>query len=156
MSSTYSTSDQKEASYEFSITFLDACWESSLQKPVFDQSFMKYEIWQQQNIDFDPMVNLDKGLDCGGYTHEIVYLEGPRFGSGTNADLSFYTLIEQSASRMEMVGVMNDFAWLGIHTIQIKATNGKYDSGPQVRGANGLFNSVYSAPIKLQIINPCD
>ena len=102
------------------------------------------------------MVNLDKGLECGGYTHEIVYLDGPRFGSGSNVDLSFYALIEQSATRMEMAGVMNDFGWLGIHTIQIKATNGKYDSDPQARGVNGLFKSVYSTPIKLQIINPCD
>ena len=45
------------------------------------------------------MVDESKGLDCGGYTHEIIYLDGPKLDSNilpNNADLSNYLLTELS------------------------------------------------------------
>ena len=45
------------------------------------------------------MIDESKGLECGGYTHEIIYLDGPKFDSDiepSNADLSSYLLTELS------------------------------------------------------------
>ena len=79
---------------------------------------------------FDKMTDLSQGLACGGSSHEIIYLDGPKFDinlAPTNADMSLFTLIEVSTTRMQMTGAADDFSWLGIHTIQIKATNGRKD-----------------------------
>ena len=54
-----------------------------------------------------------------------------------------------------MAGAVQDFSWLGKHSVQIKATNGKEDQSPEARGTAGLFNTVYSEILEIEIINPC-
>ena len=84
------------------------------------------------------MVDLSQGLLCGGYTHEIIYVSGPKLDTGltpVNADLSSFTLNELSPTRIDMVGSVNDFSWLGKHKIVIKSTNGKVDLSQEARGA---------------------
>lgn len=105
------------------------------------------------------MVDLSKGLGCGGYSYEIIYLDGPKLDksfTASHADLSEFNLVAISAERMEVTGVVEDRSWLGIHTIQIKATNGKYDNRANARGDKGLFSSVFSASLRIQIIDPCE
>jgi len=66
------------------------------------------------------MVDISQGLACGGYTHEIIYLDGPVFDVSLgpiNADLSPYTVNELSPTKIEMTGALQDFSWLGLHTI---------------------------------------
>lgn len=111
-----------------------------------------------QQIYFTQMVDLDQGDKCGGYTHELIYLSGPRFNNALapiNADLTHYTLDELSDTRIEVAGVVEDFSWLGTHTIQIKATNGREDLNAAARGNQGFFNSVLSPEIQVEISNPC-
>ena len=54
-----------------------------------------------------------------------------------------------------MVGAVQDFSWLGTHSIVIKSTNGKVDLSPEARGDKGLFISVVSEIIEIEIVNPC-
>ena len=45
------------------------------------------------------MVDESKGMGCGGYTHEIIYKDGPKFDDSLapiNADLSSYYIAELS------------------------------------------------------------
>ena len=51
------------------------------------------------------MIDKSKGLQCGGYTHEIIYIHGPMFNDSfapVNADLSDYKLNEISETMIEM------------------------------------------------------
>ena len=45
--------------------------------------------------------------------------------------------------------------WLGTHSLVIRGTNGKQDNSATARGNGGLFGSIDSSPILVQIIDPC-
>ena len=104
------------------------------------------------------MIDLSQGDLCGGYTHELIYESGPmldpNFGSSA-ADFSPFSLIELSVTRVDMKGAVQDFSWLGAHTIYIKSTNGAKDLSVTARGDQGLFRSVSSQTLVINIINPC-
>ena len=72
-----------------------------------------------------------------------------------NADLSSYSLNEISATRIEMIGALQTFSWLGLHTIKIKSTNGKRNTDSTARGKEGLFRSLLSEEMQIKIVNPC-
>ena len=55
------------------------------------------------------MIDTSQGQLCGGYTHEIIYLSGPRLDPDfvpANADLSPFTLTELSPTRIDMEGAV--------------------------------------------------
>lgn len=45
MQSTFSFTDKKDGAHVFDIEFRDICWDSSLQKAVFDETYLVYDIW---------------------------------------------------------------------------------------------------------------
>lgn len=158
MRSTFATNPKQDGPIIFDIEFRDICWDSNLQAASFVDTVVYYDVWQLQSNLFDKMVDLNQGLLCGGYTHEILYISGPKFDptlAPVNADLSPYTLDEVSPTQMAMNGVVSDFSWLGTHRVIIKATLGTKDLSATARGVEGLFLSVLSTELEIQIINPC-
>ena len=54
-------------------------------------------------------------------------------------------------------GTVEKRSWTGNHLIRLKCTLGNTaNMATQSRGNRGLFNSVYSLPVKLVIKNPCE
>jgi len=158
MRSEFSKSDKKDGAHVFAIEFRDICWDSELTAAIFDLETFTYDVWQMQSNIFTKMVDESQGLLCGGYTHEIIYLDGPKFNetyAPFNADLSDFTLEEVDPTRVEMKGAVQDFSWLGTHTMLIKSTNGVLNTAETARGDQGLFRWVLSDPIEITIVNPC-
>ena len=88
----------------------------------------------------------------------MIYIAGPKLDTAfvpANADLSPFVLAEVDSTRVEMLGAVQDFSWLGSHQILIKSTNGVLDTAADARGVDGLYRSVLSDPILIMIINPC-
>ena len=136
MKSIFSETSSNKAAHIFDIEFRDICWDSVLKPPVLAVPYYEYDLWEKQGISLSPMIDESKGLACGGYTHEIFYLAGPMFNASLapiNADLSPFTINELS-TKIEIKGALQNFTWIGLHTFQIKATNGKKDSDPMARG----------------------
>lgn len=54
-----------------------------------------------------------------------------------------------------MTGVVEDFSWLGTHKVLIRATNGRENLAVGARGDKGLYRTVDSEVLEIEIINPC-
>ena len=46
-------------------------------------------------------------------------------------------------------------SWVGTHRLRVKGTLGSYSALPDAKGVNGLYQTVYSAPIELTVLDPC-
>lgn len=84
------------------------------------------------------MRDLDRGLSCGGYTHEITYVSGPAFDpllAPVFADLTHYSQSAAIAGTITVQGSISDkLLWLGEHKLRIKSTNGQFDASLGARG----------------------
>ena len=96
---------------------------------------------------------------CGGFTYSLVYVSGPL----SQEDLvSVYEIAPAGAGQHVIRGEIKDERWFGPHVIRIRGTNGVAPSrrlreltGASTRGNNGLFNSIFSDPMTIEIENPC-
>ena len=52
-------------------------------------------------------------------------------------------------------GVAEERKWIGTHYYRIKSTLGTYDPSPNSRGQNGLYDSYFSDPVPVTILDPC-
>ena len=138
--STYSTHANGEGVYEFTVTFRDSCWDSVLNPATFSTTTFSWDIFDLQNMPFNPMVDTSKNGACGGYTYEVEY---GLSGTLSNPDMSHYSIGIGPA----IEGTTTDINWVGTHPLRIKCTNGVFSSDPAARGTNGLFKSVYSDEI---------
>jgi hypothetical protein len=101
---------------------------------------------------FTDMTNTSHGTACGGYTYEVEYLSTGPLYSGSEPDLSLYSI----AAGPAVVGTVSNTGWSpDTHPMHLKCTNGVYDASLMARGVNGLFTSVYSSQIDVTIIDPC-
>lgn len=48
-----------------------------------------------------------------------------------------------------------DKAWIGSHSIVVLGTNGIVDKSPSARGKGGLFESVMSVTLQIEVRDPC-
>ena len=99
------------------------------------------------------MTDKTMGSKCGGFTYSLEYVSGPvsnvNFPGG--ADLSSYAISGSSITRDTA-----DLAWVGTHVLRLKCTNGNTNNAlTKNRGVNGLFKSVFSNAITLEIVDPC-
>ena len=95
---------------------------------------------------------------CRGFTSELEYFEGPLYDPNhpMGADLSFYSRVKvQGTNLITFKGVMEEFEQLGTHYYRIKSTLGSPDSSANARGNGGQYNSIYSDPTPVTIVNPC-
>ena len=109
MRSSFSESPLKDGAHVFDIEFRDICWDSDLQSAAFAERYMLYEVWQMQSNMFTKMIDNSQGLLCGGYTHELIYIDGPKLDldfAPFNADLSPFSLNETSETEVEMIGAV--------------------------------------------------
>ena len=111
-------------------------------------------LFTEQSIGFDNMKDLDNALDCGGYTYEMQYLDGPLADNPPDLS-SLYTIEGVTADESAMKGLITDLSLIGTHTFALNCINGQFDdvSG---RGLMGFYNSVLSSPITVTITNPCE
>lgn len=92
-------------------------------------------------------------VDCNGLTYDLTYLSGPLIDAGIS-HTSVYTLTPDPATKTIMLdGTPVDMAWLGLHTYQLKSTNGQFVAGSN-RGQQGLYNSEVST-FTVTILDPC-
>ena len=98
---------------------------------------------------FDEMIDDLNGTDCGGYSYEMEYISGPFAENSINFP-TLLTYVNSNPSYME--GEAADPSWEGTHEMRLKCTIGTFDTGSP-RGHNGLFNTVFSAKISMQISN---
>ena len=105
------------------------------------------------------MINDEYGTSCGGFTYELEYVSGQL--TGTTIDpLATYTITQTDdlVNNEEMSGIPAEVEWLdniyspGIHEFRFSCTNG---NTLLTRGISGLFNTVYSDPFVVELINPC-
>ena len=89
---------------------------------------------------------------------ELEYVAGPVYNDTfTNrADLNAFSLREKDdLLPYAYTTTIEDFSWIGAHTLRLKSTLGiAYDS-PSARGNKGFYKSVYSDNVTLKITNPC-
>ena len=48
-----------------------------------------------------------------------------------------------------------DKSWIGSHSIVVLGTNGVQDDSPSARGRFGLFESVMSVILEIEVRDPC-
>lgn len=104
---------------------------------------------------FTSMINLNNNeFFCGGYTHELLYVDGPALDP---ANLSHYSLIPQPdfLFNQAVQGSVEKVDWVGTHHLRIKNTLGTFNNATDARGKNGLYKTVYSETIRLLILDPC-
>ena len=104
------------------------------------------------------MIDNTYGADvCGGYTYSLEYAEGYFYdplNPAASADLSFYKETRYS-SYAQFEGTVRQIEWVGTHFYRVKSTLGKFDPAVGARGKNGLYNSFYSEPFAVEILDPC-
>jgi len=70
--STYSLSPNRDGIYQFDIKFIDRCWEADVTPATFGQGLYTFDLWQEETIIFEQMIDNTFGVDfCGGFTSEI-------------------------------------------------------------------------------------
>ena len=106
------------------------------------------------------MQNAEYGIGCGGFTYALEYLSGPLIGTSV-VHTNTYTVggVADYAVGESMTGTPMEMEWLGAtiydsgtHQYRLSCTNGETLTN---RGVNGLFNTVYSDPFEVTIVNPC-
>jgi len=140
--STYSESAMKQSSSSFVLSFKDFCWDIGLQNASTTQSAYSFELWESFALSFTSL-STDRGDHCNGFTHELVYVDGPlKNVSGAGPDLSMFIIEEATHT---ITGVAEELQWAGLHTLKIKSTNGAVKS----------FVTIDSDLFTFEIVNPC-
>ena len=81
------------------------------------------------------------------------YISGPVSNASfpEGADLSKYIISGGIITRDSA-----EMAWVGTHMLRLKCTNGNLNNAlTRNRGIDGLFKSIYSNSITLEIVDPC-
>lgn len=99
------------------------------------------------------MENTSEGTTfCGGFTYDLSYISGPLMGTRA---LDIYEISQVSLMLHEITARITNKDWLGVHTIVLRGTNGLLDESANARGNKGLFKTVESDPLTIEILNPC-
>ena len=148
-----SLTDASSAAHKISVGFKDICWESNLVAPQFVVNELSFDLYEAQTFFFTNMENTSEApAFCGGFSYSLEYVSGPLTKTGS---LSAYKISPVSANNHQITGTVSSNQWIGVHQLALKGTNGMYDPSGGARGNNGLFNSVLSEPLTLEITNPC-
>ena len=92
----------------FIIEFKDKCWDSILTPSQWLKSELEYDLHQDASFIFLPMKDESYGLDCGGYTYDIVYQSGSANPSLINSVFS----IAAVGGYFAVEGVITDKNWV--------------------------------------------
>lgn len=99
------------------------------------------------------MLDLTQGVACGGSTYQFVYVSGPRMSAVE--PMAGYSITQLANGSMQVTGSAADLSWVGRHSLKLKCFNGQTDLSPTARGNSGLFASVFSTVVTLEIADPC-
>ena len=89
-------------------------------------------------------MNTQWGDYCGGFTYEIIYMDGDFSAIPTQDEVN---AVFSATGATTFTVTTTDFSWVGIHTIKIRGTNGG--------GSEKEYKTIDSDEFTIEFINPC-